>query len=93
MGILDFELDSTWNIITKEKLDELNDKEILVFNYLLKHRSIRDIAWELNLTPGTINAHKAKIYAKLKIWPRTPMQLRDVWNKSVGLQKNIPRWW
>lgn len=92
MGILATDVDSSFNIINMERLNSLKDIEVLVFEKILRHHSIRDIAWELSLTPGTIRMHRARIYSKFKIYPRTHHQIRWVWAKSIGDQKNIPRW-
>ena len=92
MGVLEPDLDSSWNIINPERLNELRDIEVLVFDRILKHHTVREIAKEFYLTPQTIQGHRSRIYAKFKIYPRTAQQLRSVWIKCSGGKKKLP-WW
>ena len=74
--------------ITSEKMDTLTDREILVFNLLVKNQTYSQIAYDLSIPRTSIGYIVSTIYKKLEIKQRRPENLRSVWRWSLHLQKN-----
>lgn len=74
--------------ITSEKMDTLTDREILVFNLLVKNQTYSQIAYDLSIPRTSIGYIVSTIYKKLEIKQRRPENLRSVWRWSLHLQKH-----
>lgn len=70
-------------MITKQKLDSLNDKEILVMDMILKHKGFGEICQFLHLFRDEVHDLTMQVYTKLDIWPRRAASLRKVWKHSI----------
>lgn len=78
-------------MITIEKLDRLNDIEILIFNEVLKHKRYYDIGVKLGFRKLVIGNMMVDIYRKLDIWPHKPQNLRKIWILSLKVEKENRR--
>lgn len=73
--------------ITIEKLNSLNDKEILVFNLILKHYKYKEICRALDLPYASVNYIMNAIYKKLEIQVKKSEHIRAAWRISVDIEK------
>lgn len=71
------------NYITCQKLDKLNDKEILIFNEILKFRTHSQIQMLHKIPRSTVSTIINQIYKKLDCYPHNASYLRALWRNSL----------
>lgn len=51
----------------RQKLERITERERMILRYVAEGRSSKEIARELDLSPRTVEAHRAKLFEKLEI--------------------------
>lgn len=77
--------------IEAEKIDVITDRELEVLRLAAQGQSNRQIAEKLVLSPRTVQAHMANIFAKLQVGSRTEAVmtgLRKGWFKLEDVESN-----